>query len=71
MRFKVIEIEEYEDDMIIRFCSVDEKGRPVVNGDKSWFIELWRPKTDLVKVDDEFEITFTPILRKRRCLSNG
>jgi len=65
MRFRVIEIEEHEDDMIIRFCSVDEKGQPIVSGDKSWFIELWRPKTALVKVDDEFEITFTPIPRPR------
>jgi len=66
MKFKVIDIDEIEGDIVIDLNSIDEKGNVIVEGEDSWFIELWRPKTLglNVKKGDIFEIEFTPIKNK-------
>jgi hypothetical protein len=66
MRFKVIDVDEIGDDIVIDLNSIDEKGNVIVEGENSWFIELWRPKTLglIVKKGDIFEIEFKPIENK-------
>jgi len=66
MKFKVIDIDEIEGDIVIDLNSIDEKGNVIVEGEDSCFIELWRPKTLglNVKKGDIFEIEFKPIENK-------
>jgi hypothetical protein len=63
MKFKVVDVEEIEGDIVIYFNSVNERGKAMTKGKNSWFIELWRPKVLglCVKKGDIFEIDFTPI----------
>ena len=66
MRFKVVNVDEVEGDLIIQFNAIDEQGNPITKGEHAWFIELWRPKTLglIVKEGEIFEITFHPITKK-------
>jgi hypothetical protein len=66
MKFKVIDVDEIEGELVIEFNSIDEKGKAITRGENAWFIELWRPKTFglNIKKGDIFEIEFKPIENK-------
>lgn len=62
MKFMVIEVEDLDEDLVIRMASLNAKGEVTVDKG-SWYIELWRPKTRLLKVKEGqiFDVKFTPL----------
>ena len=62
MKFMVVEVEDLDEDLVVRMASLNDKGEVNLSRD-GWYIELWRPKSPLLNVREGqlFDVKFTPL----------